>query len=178
MLHMYWDSIFINHGVRKIVSHFMTDPERALRAGQAAAELFPRMLELAREADLPVDDIEHMRDAFGIILLARRYYFLPFDESMSEQIRTAKKNYKKRWPKEIRDRYRVKISFEPFRLKRRTIAWGIRLMSRKKRGYRLIDHVFTLGLLGYAYRIFRTRAPQALPKFMRESAMGVDVLFK
>ncbi|MES2660503.1 MAG: hypothetical protein V4689_17895 [Verrucomicrobiota bacterium] len=178
MLHMYWDSIFINHGVRKIVSHFMTDPERALRAGQAAAELFPRMIELAKEADLPVDDIEHMRDAFGIILLARSYYFLPFDELMVEQIRLAKKLYKKRWPKEIRPRYRVKVSFEPFKLKRRTLAWGIRLMSRKKRGYRLIDHVFTLGLLSYVYRVFRTRAPQALPKFMRESAMGVDVLFK
>ncbi|MEO5916113.1 MAG: hypothetical protein ABIS50_17890 [Luteolibacter sp.] len=178
MLHMYWDSIFINHGVRKIVSHFMTDPERALRAGDAAAELFPRMIELARTAGLPVDDIEHMRDAFGMILLARRYYFLPFDETMAEQIRVAKKLYKKRWPKEIRHRYRVKVSFEPFKLKRRTIAWAIRLMSRKKRGYRLIDRVFTLGLLSYAYRVFRTRAPQALPKFMRESAMGVDVLFK
>jgi len=178
MLHMYWDCIFINHGVRKIVSHFIADPERALRAGEAAAELFPRMIDLAREADLPVDDIEHMRDAFGMILLARRYYFLPFDESMAEQIRTAKKRYKQRWPKEIRDRYRVKVSFEPFKLKRRTIAWAVRLMVRKKRGYRMFDHLFTLNLLGFVYRIFRTRAPQALPKFMSESAMGVDVLFK
>jgi hypothetical protein len=178
MLHMYWDCIFINHGVRKIVAHFMTDPERALRAGEAAAAWFPRMIELAKEAELPVDDIEHMRDAFGLILLARRYYLLPFDESMAETIRVTKKHYKQRWPKEIRQRYRVKVSFEPFKLKRRTIAWMVSLMVRKKRGYRLIDHVFTLGLLSYVYRIFRTRAPQALPKFMRESAMGVDVLFK
>jgi hypothetical protein len=178
MLHMYWDCIFINHGVRKIVSHFMTDPERALRAGQAAADLFPRMVELAKISGLPEDDIEHMRDAFGLILLARRYYFLPFDETMAEQIRVAKKSYKKRWPKEIRQRYRIKVSFEPFKLKRRTIAWGVGLMVRKKRGYRLFDRFFTLSLLGYFYRIFRTRAPQALPKFMRESAMGVDVLFK
>ncbi len=178
MLHMYWDCIFINHGVRKIVSHFISDPERALRAGEAAAGLFPRMIELAREADLPVDDIEHMRDAFGMILLARRYYFLPFDETMAEQIRVAKKHYKQRWPKEIRQRYRVKVSFEPFKLKRRTIAWAVRLMVRKKRGYRLFDHLFTLSLLGFVYRIFRARAPQALPAFMRESAMGVDVLFK
>ncbi len=178
MLHMYWDCIFINHGVRKIVSHFITDPERTLRAGEAAAELFPRMIQLAGEAGLPVDDIEHMRDAFGMILLARRYYFLPFDETMAEQIQVAKKRYKQRWPKEIRQRYRVKVSFEPFKLKRRTIAWAVRLMVRKKRGYRLFDHFFTLSLLGYVYRIFRARAPQALPAFMRESAMGVDVLFK
>ena len=178
MLHMYWDCIFINHGVRKIVSHFMTDPERALRAGHAAAQLFPRMIELAKISDLPTDDIEHMRDAFGMILLARKYYFLPFDEAMAEEIRVAKKLYKTRWPRDIRQRYRIKVSFTPFRLKRRTLAWAIRLMARKKRGYRLIDHLFTLTLLSYVYRIFRTRAPQALPKFMRESAMGVDVLFQ
>lgn len=178
MLHMYWDCIFINHGVRKIVSHFMTDPERALRAGQAAADLFPRMVELAETAGLPVDDIEHMRDAFGLILLARQYYFLPFTPEMEERIRAAKKAYKKRWPKSIRQRYRIKTSFEPFKLKRRTIAWGVGLMVRKKRGYRLFDRFFTLSLLGYCYRVFRARAPQALPKFMRESAMGVDVLFK
>ena len=178
MLHMYWDCIFINHGVRKIVSHFITDPERALRAGAAAAELFPRMIDLAREADLPVDDIEHMRDVFGILLLARRYYFLPFDETLVEQIRVAKAQYKQRWPKNIRQRYRVKVSFAPFKLKRRTIAWLIGLMVRRKRGYRLFDHFFTLSLLGYVYWVFRTRAPQALPKFMRESAMGVDILFK
>ncbi len=178
ILHMYWDSIFINHGVRKIVSHFITDPERALRAGEAAAELFPRMLQLTRQAGLPVDDIEHMRDAFTLILLARRYYFLPFDETMAEHIRAAKKRYKQRWPKETRQRYRIKVSFEPFKLKRRTIAWAIRLMVRKKRGYRLFDRFFTLSLLGFAYRIFQSRAPQAMPKFMRESAMGVDVLFK
>jgi hypothetical protein len=178
ILHVYWDSIFINHGVRKVINHFLADPERALRGGEAAAELFPRMVDLAGEAGLPVDDIEHMRDAFAMILLARRYYFLPFDEAMAEEIRLAKRRYKQRWPKETRQRYRVKVTFEPFKLKRRTIAWAAGLVIRKKRGYRMLDHFFTLGLLGLAYRIFRARAPGSIPKFMRKSAMGVDVLFK
>lgn len=178
VLHMMWDSIFINHGVRKIVSHFISDPERALRAGEAAHRLFPRMLELAEQAGLPVDDIEHMRDVFGIILLARRYYFVPFDEEMATAVKEAKRAYKQRWPKETRQRYRIKVSFDPFKLNRRTISLAMGLTVRRKRGYRMLDHVFTLGLLGFAYRIFRARAPQSLPKFMRESAMGVDVLFK
>lgn len=178
ILHMYWDSIFINHGVRKIVSHFITDPERALRSGESAAELFPRMISLAQESGVPVDDIEHMRDAFGMILLARRYYLMPFEESMVDEITDAKARYKQRWPKEIRQRYRIKVSFAPFKLKRRTIAWAIRLLIRKQRGYRLFDHFFTLSLLGFAYRFFRARDPQSIPKFMRKSAMGVDVLFK
>lgn len=178
ILHVYWDSIFINHGVRKVINHFLVDPERALRGGEAAAELFPRMIELAREAELPVDDIEHMRDALAMIVLARRYYFLPFHETLAEEIRLAKRQYKQRWPKESRQRYRVKVTFEPFKLKRRTIAWAAGLVIRKKRGYRMLDHFFTLGLLGFAFRIFRARAPGSIPKFMRKSAMGVDVLFK
>lgn len=65
-----------------------------------------------------------MRDFFGIILLARRYYFLPFDESLAEQIRIAKINYKNRYPSTERDRYRIKVSFTPFHIKRRTLSWA------------------------------------------------------
>jgi hypothetical protein len=97
---------------------------------------------------------------------------------MAEEVQFAKRQYKQRWPKESRQRYRVKVTFEPFKLKRRTIAWAAGLVIRKKRGYRMLDHFFTLGLLGFAYRIFRERAPRSIPKFMRKSAMGVDVLFK
>lgn len=178
LLHVYWDSIFINHAVRKVMRHFVPDPERALRGGEAAAELFPRMIELAEEAALPVNDIEHMRDAFSLILLARRYYFLPFDEALATRIRAAKKKYKQRWPRATRQRYRVKLSFEPFKVKRRTLAWASGLLLRRKRGYRLIDHFFTLHLLGFMFRAFRPRNPKAMPKFLRKSAMGVDVLFK
>ncbi|MEO7098716.1 MAG: hypothetical protein ABI162_05100 [Luteolibacter sp.] len=178
LLHVYWDSLFINHAVKKILRHFVTDPERVLRGGEAAAELFPRMIALAGEARLPVDDIEHMRDFFSLILLARRYYFLPFDEQLSSQIQKAKKRYKQRWPRELRQRFRVKVSFEPFKLKHRTLSWAAGLLLRRKRGYRMIDHLFTLSLLGIIYRAFQPRNPQAMPKLMRKSAMGVDVLFK
>ncbi len=178
LLHVYWDSLFINHAVKKIITHFVPNPGDALRNGEAAAEQFPRMLELARKADLPVDDIEHMRDFFSIVLLARRYYFLPFDDSLSAQIQAAKKHYKHRWHRKSRERYRVKVSFEPFHLKRQTLAWIAGLLLRRKRGYRMIDRIFTLGLLGFGYRMFRPRDPKSMPKFLRKSAMGVDALFK
>jgi hypothetical protein len=177
LLHVYWDSLFINHGVRKVMRHFVPNPERALLDGQAAAERFPRMIHHARQAGLPVDDIEHMRDFFHLVLLARCYFFLPFDESLVQQIRSAKAAYKQRWPKESRERYRIK-TFEPFPVKRRTLALAARFLLRRKRGYRWLDRVFTLHLSGIAYRILRPRDPANLPKFLRKSAMGVDVLFK
>lgn len=178
LLHVYWDAVFINHAVRKVMRHFTRDPEQALRAGEAAAALFPRMIELAGEAKLPVDDIEHMRDAFAVMLLARRYYLLPYDEELANRIRCAKKRYKQRWPGDSRQRYRIKVSFEPFKVKRRTLAWGAGLLLRKQRGYRWVDRVFTLHVLGFLFHMFRRRDPKAVPKFLRKSAMGIDVLFK
>jgi hypothetical protein len=178
LLHVYWDGLFINHAVAKVLSHFVADPESSLRASESASLLFPKMIQLAEMAALPVDDIEHMRDFFGIILLARRYYFLPFDETSAEQIRLAKKAYKKLYPATVRERFRIKISFTPFRIKRRTLSWASSLLLRKQRGYRIVDHLFTLHFLGFIYRIFKPRDPKKIPKLLRKSAMGVDALFK
>ncbi|MDP4846267.1 MAG: hypothetical protein NWR51_03315, partial [Akkermansiaceae bacterium] len=169
---------FINHAVSKILRHFVPDPEQALRSGAAATSLFPEMIKLAEQAKLPTDDIAHMREFFSLLMLARQYYFLPFDDTLGERIRSAKKEYKKRYPAEIRDRYRIKLSFEPFKVKRRTLSWASSLLLRKKRGYRVIDHLFTLHLLGYAFRLFKPRNPKDMPKFLRKSAMGIDSLFK
>ncbi len=178
LLHLYWDGLFINHAVAKVLSHFVPDPEFSLRTSETASLLFPKMIALAKKAELPIDDIEHMRDFFGIILLARRYYFLPFDESLAENIRLAKKSYKARYPATERERYRIKVSFTPFHIKRRTLSWASSLLLRKQRGYRIVDHLFTLHLLGFAYRIFKPRDPKKIPKLLRKSAMGVDALFK
>ncbi|MCH7227185.1 hypothetical protein [Haloferula sp. A504] len=178
LLHIYWDCLFINHAVRKVMRHFVTDPERALRAGEAACELFPKMIEFAREAGLPEDDIRHWRDFSHIVRLARRYYFLPFDENIARQLRQAKATYKETWPSSGRSRYRIKLSFKPLRVKRHTLAWVAGLLLRRQRGYRLVDRIFTLHLLGFIYRAFRPRRKQAMPKFLRKSAMGVEAVLK
>ena len=178
LFHIYWDCLFINHGVRKLMRHFVTDSEGSIQRGEQAAALFPPMIDAARRAGLPVEDIEHMRDFLHLALLARRYYFLPYDLALVEEIAAAKKAYKLRWPKESRSRYRVKVSFEPFPLKRRTLYLAARLLLRKQRGYRMIDRVFTLYLSGIAYRTLRPRDPRAMPKFLRKSAMGVDAVFR
>jgi len=178
LLHVYWDSVFINHAVRKVLRHFVRDPEQALRAGEAAYSLFPKMMRLAREADLPVEDIEHWRDFCQILRLARHYYFLPYDPKIAAKIREAKTAYKQAWPRSRRDRFRIKLSFEPFKLRRHTLGWLADLLLRRQRGYRLLDRVFTLNLLGLVYRVFRPRRKEAMPKFLRKSAMGVDTLFR
>ena len=178
LLHVYWDCLFINHAVRKVLRHFVEDPEQALHQGEAAYALFPKMIERARAAELPVEDIEHWRDFCHLVRLARRYYFLPFEPDLVERIRASKKAYKKAWPAERRDRYRIKVSFDPFPLKRQTLGWLSSLFLRRQRGYRVIDHILTLNLLGLVFRVFRPGKNKRVPKFLRKSAMGVETLFR
>ena len=176
ILHVYWDSLFINHGARKLMRMFVHDNSLALVTGEDAEKLFSRMIELAKEAKMPVEDIEHMRDFFHLLVLARRYYFLPYDREITEAIERAKKDYKKRWPAE--QRYRIKTSYKRLPIKRRTMGLISRILLRRQRGYRVVDRVLLLYLTGLAYRLFQRRDPARIPKFLRKSAMGVDVLFK
>jgi hypothetical protein len=137
------------------------------------------MLELAAKLDWPVEDVKFMRDTFRILLLARRYYFGPPDPALEQEILDAKATYKLRWPRTQRQRYRLRTSFEPLQVKVRTMRWLLALVLRRKRGYRpVLDHIFTLRVLSWAYRLFRTRNEKALPKLARKTAMGVDALFR
>ena len=178
LLHLYWDSLFINHAVRKVLRHFVPDPQLALQQGEQAFHNLQPMIELAERNRLPVDDVRHLHDFRELVRLARRYYFAPFNEAIITEIRTAKKSYKRNWPSGSRQRYRIKVSFEPFKVKRSTLRWLSHILLRKQRGYRLIDHIFTLRLLSILFWLFKPRKKEKMPKILRKSAMGVDVLFK
>lgn len=179
LLHVYWDSIFINQSVRRLLMHFVRDPEEAIRSGEAAFALFDRMIALAGEIGLPEDDLCFMRDTFALILLARRFYLLPPDRSLGEKIRSAKKAYKARWPRSQRQRYRVRLDLENDRVNRRTMGWLLGLVVRRHRGYRhVLDRLFTLNVLSWIYFLLRSRHQKALPKFLRKTAMGIDSVFR
>ncbi len=179
LLHVFWDCVFFNDATRRLLGHLVRDPENALRSGEAAFGNFPRMLELAARLGWPVDDVEFMRDTYGILLLARRYYFGPADPELERRILEAKAAYKLRWPRPQRQRYRLRTSFEPMPVKVRTMRWLLALVLRRQRGYRpVLDHLFTLRVLSWIYRLFRARHEEALPKLARETAMGVDSLFR
>jgi hypothetical protein len=179
LLHVFWDCVFFNDGTRRLLGHLVRDAEGTLRSGEAAYRNFPRMLELAARLDWPVEDVEFMQDTYRILLLARRYYLLPPDPALEAQILAEKDAYKLRWPRPYRQRYRLRTSFEPLQVKMRTFRWLMRLVLRRRRGYRpVLDHLFTLRVLSWAWRLFRTRNDKALPKLARKTAMGVDALFR
>ncbi len=178
LLSVYWNTIFINHSMRKLMRHFVSDPEACLNQAQDGLEKIERMRALAQEAGLPVDDIDYMHATFTLLALAREYYFQPYSEGLKTRLKQAKKEYKQRYPSGSRTRYKVKLSFKPFRLRRRTLGWLLDLLLRRQRGYRLIDHLLVLHLLALTYRLLHASSPGLIPKFARKRAMGLETIFK
>ncbi|MDP0492302.1 MAG: hypothetical protein Q7Q71_14735 [Verrucomicrobiota bacterium JB023] len=179
LLHVYWDSIYLHSPVRKLLRHFVTDHEDAIQQSAGSMRRFPRIIELAEKAGWPSDDLRFMRDTCQLIHLARTYYFTSYDEQLVEEIKQAKRDYKKAWPRQVRARYRVKTFFDPSPLNRRQLLIFSRIFLRRQRGYRnFLDRVITLNLLSFLYRFFKNRSQKALPSNLRNSAMGVDSLFK
>ena len=72
----------------------------------------------------------------------------------------------------------MRLNFKPFRVRGRFLNWMLAVVLRRRRGYRLIDQVFTIHLLSAAYRMVRTTRSRWIPKFGRKSAMGIDTVFR
>ena len=178
LLHIYWDSLYIHAPIRRILRHFVDEPRAALQQTEEATSQFPRLIELAHELDWQPKDIEFMRDTCELITLAYCYYFSPRSQNLEDSIREAKKKYKKSYPNSLRARYRIKLDFSPPPLTARHLSLGSQLLLRRKRGYRLFDHLVTLRLLSFLYRLFKNHSQRTIPDSMRNSAMGIDSIFE
>jgi len=177
LMGVYWNSIFVNHSLRKVIGHFVRDPQASVREARAGFARFARMKELAAACALPVEDIVYMERTFEILLLAREYFLLPYDDGIRLRLKAAKKAYKQAYPKGSRPRYAVRMNFKPFRVRRRFVSWSLAIALRQRRGYRLVDSLFTMHLLSLVYHAFKRARPDWIPKFARESAMGIDTIF-
>ena len=179
MLQVYWHNIFISHSVKKVLNHFVQDKEGCRRAATLSLQKLEQMKQLAAECAMPVEDIEFMADTFQLLALARDYCLTPFTPEMEERIRAAKRAYKAKYPKKgPRHRYRIKTHFQPFWLKARYLGWALAVLMRRQRGYRVIDRLVTLNALSMIYRVIAKRRPHWIPGFAKESAMGVDTVFR
>ena len=49
---------------------------------------------------------------------------------------------------------------------------------RRQQGYRWTDRIFTLHILSLIFRVIAKRRPHWIPGFAKDSAMGVDTVFK
>ncbi|MEE4167192.1 MAG: hypothetical protein V2I35_14410, partial [Desulfocapsaceae bacterium] len=178
LLSVYWNTIFINESTRCVLLSLVKSPEESVKTGYEALKKIDTMKQIAMDLNLPVDDIQFMADTFEILALARSYYFLPDNDKEQQKIKKAKRSYKKRYPKEYRPRYRIRSSYKPLVFNIRFIPVLIRLSFRRKRGYRIVDYLFTLHLLGTLYRLLVYIKPDIIPKFARKQAMGIGAIFR
>jgi len=178
MLGVYWNTIFVNHSIREVLRHFARDRDMSvMEAGQALVKI-ERMRELSAAAGLPVEDVEYMYLTFRILALAREYILLDDSADVREKLEAAKEEYKRRYPRGTRFRYRISLDFRRFTVTARFLNWLFRLVSRRHPGYRIIDQVLMLHLLSYIYLFIRKRRPHWIPEFARSSAMGIDAVFR
>ncbi len=178
LLNVYWNNIFISYSVRIILLSLVENRQQTIIDGHAALEKIGEMKRLAQRAGLPVDDVRYMEDTFSILALARNYYFEPDGDLEQPRIRKAKRRYKKRYPKNRRPRYRIRTSYQPVPLGMRQLTLMLKIALRTKRGYRIVDHLFTINLLGSCYRLMVRLNPKLIPKFARKQAMGIGSIFR
>jgi hypothetical protein len=175
---VYWNNIFISDSVRTILRHFVKNPEESIQQGFAALKKIEQMKELAVNLNLPHADLQFMADTFHILALARAYYFFPDNNKVQQHLKKAKKRYKKLYPKTSRPRYRIKTNFKPVPLDIKHLVFLSRFCLRTQRGYRVVDYLFTIHVLGFLYRIFVLINPKKIPSFARKHAMGISTIFR
>lgn len=178
LLSVFWNNIFINHSVRKVLRSLVQNGEQTVTSGYCALEKIERMKALAVQLQLPVEDIQFMADTFALLALAREYYFLPYTDEIRQRLKKAKKQYKNHYPKSCRPRYRIKTNFTPFTLRSRHLGWLLRISLRNKRGYRVLDYLLTLHLLSLVYFFITRTKPEIVPAVARKSAMGIGAIFR
>ncbi len=178
LLGVYWHHLFVAHSIQRMLDHLVEDGEAAIRAGHAAMAKIRRMRTLALQCGLPEEDIEYMEYTFGLIALAREYFFRPDDDGIRPRLEKAKKQYKRRYPRGSRFRYSVKYDFKPFKLGSRSIGLCFKYLVRRTPDYRFIDKIIGLRLLSFAYFALKRSRPKIVPKIARKSAMGIDAIFK
>lgn len=174
LLSVFWDRILINHAMRQFMRCFVKEGEAKVLQGQGALEKIKAMQELARELNLPWSDLEFMHDTFAILAAAREYYFRDYSPALAERLTLMRDQYRTRHS----TRYSIHLDFRPIHLKRATMQKALNVLFRKKRGYRLLDRIFTIRVLSWIYPLVKRRGDQLMPAFSRKQAMGIDSLFK
>lgn len=173
LLAVFWDRVIVSHPMRQLLRSFVRDGEAKILQGHRALEKLAEMHALANECGLPAADIDFMYDTFAVLAATREYYFREFSPAMVDRLMALREAYRAKYG----TRYTIHLDFRPFNLSHRRLRTIVRFLFRRKRGYRLLDHLFTVRLLGWIYPLLRRNTAWA-PEFSRQQAMGIDTVFK
>jgi hypothetical protein len=174
LLWIFWDTILINHTLRKVIRRFVHERREAIHDGYRMLSKVKRMKALAREVGLDEATFDYQYDTFRIVAAAREYYLGPWNSRLAAEIRELVGDYNRKYP----HGFHVQCDFSPVRVKKWLIKTIFRLSLRPHPHYRLIDRFFVIRFASLVYPLFHLWQRKRLPGFVREQTMGVQVLFK
>ncbi len=172
LLAVYWDHIFINHAMRKLLRCFVEEGEQKLAQGVAALAKIQDMRDLAGQLGLPEAGLRFQYDTFEILAAARAYYFAPYTPEQARRLEALRDRYRQRYA----TRYAVELDFTRFPLPRRTLRLVLAIALRGRRGYRLLDRLLMIRLLALGGPLMRLTSRRLMPNFAAHQAMGLEAV--
>ena len=174
LLYVFWDTIIINHIMRKVIRRFVHERREAIHDGYRALHKIREMKKIAAKLGLETDDLTFQYATFKILAVAREYYFGPWDETIARRLTELVNDYRKQYP----EGFHIILDFNPVHLKKWLIKTIFRFSLRMHPHYRFLDMLILLRFASLIYPLFRIWEKRRMPTFTRSQAMGIEVLFK
>ncbi len=174
LLWVFWDTIVINHAMRKIIRRFVHERKEAIHDGYRMLHKIRTMKEIAARFGIDQQYFELQYDTFRILATAREYYLGPWDVQVARTIERLAAEYRTKYP----NGFHILCDFSPVRFKKwmiKTIFW---LSLRPHPHYRALDRYFLIRFASLIYPLVNWWQRRGLPEFAREQAMGIQVLFR
>lgn len=174
LLWVFWDTIVLNHTMRKIVRRMVVDRQEAIHNGYRALSMAREAGEIIEKLGVEYPTPRHLYDTYELIALVREYMLGPFTPELADRIAAHAHRYHETYP----DSFRLEYDFSPLPPHKIIIETILRLSLRTSAPYRLIDRFVILKLTSWIYPIIRKWQKKRLPDFARSQAMGIGVLFE
>lgn len=174
LLWVFWDTIVINHPLRRTIKRLVTDRRESIDEGYRSLHMIEEMKRLAGRLGLDQDDFEFQYDTFALVAVAREYFLGRWSNDLRLRIEQHAKQYRARYPKG----FLVEVDFSPFHIRKRFLKLIFSWCLRTHRHYHISEMLFLIRFTGWFYPLIRVWECRRLPEFTRKQAMGLEVLFK
>lgn len=168
MLAVYWDHIFINHAMKKILKCFVLDRQSKIIQGYAVLGKIQKMIEIARDNNLPDRGLEFQLDTFRILAASREYYFGSYNPEFADALLRMSDEYMSRYP----EGFTVQTDFSESPLPGSVLKMMFNFAVRGQRQYRVIDRIMMIQGLSLLSPMVSLSA-RLMPDFAEKRAMGV-----
>jgi len=174
LLWIFWDTIIINHTLKRVIRRFVRDRKEMIRQGYRSLYRIREMKALAERIGLGTNDIEFLYDTCSIIAMAREYFLGKWSQELGIQIERKTRLYRQKHP----GGFNIEYDFSMLRVRKSIMKTILRVCVRFDHSYRFIDRFLVVHGIGMVYPLLKKWHSKKLPSFSNKQAMGIEILFK